>query len=148
MIYRRTFEMETRGSRKIGDLRPKLSDELPQGLNLRVHSYNETEGTCVVEVWCSNHEILPIEHRKNLEDLKQLDSLSFTRKVLEKSPRSDLKFSLSVSKYVDESSSVKDVDAKNKTLTFREKKNLQWIRSKKSKDTAGRNIEEFILDEG
>jgi len=62
-ISRRILRVKTAGSRENGDLRPALVDDLPRGINLVVHEYNEAEGWCVIEIWGSDHPILRPEER-------------------------------------------------------------------------------------
>lgn len=151
MIYRRTFEIETVGSRATHDLRPKLSDELPQGLNYRVHSYDAEKGTCIVEVWCSDHELLPLEHRKRQQDLESLDSRPFIKKTLSSPNPSAILARLSVSAKAENvgkgKGRIPQIDRAKKKLTL-DGRELDYLRSKKSKDTSGDEIEEFVLDEG
>lgn len=151
MVHRKTFEIETVGSRKTSDLRPKISDALPEGFNYRVHSYDETNKTCIVEIWCSESEILPIQHRKNASDLVQLDKLPGVVKEVPSPRAGDMIGSISVSDLVENvgksGHSIENINRETKRITV---KGIQiaFLRSVKSKDTKGREIEEFILDEG
>jgi len=63
MIRRKILKVKTKGSRATGDLRPIFSDETPQGINYVVYDYNETEGSCIVEIWSSDHEALAPQER-------------------------------------------------------------------------------------
>lgn len=154
-IFRRKFEMETIGSREEANLRPKLSNDLSQGLNYRVYSYDEVKGTCIVEVWCSNHKILPAKHRKNEADLKALDSLGYIKKVLPNTPKKpEILGTLSISDYVEnigkKGKRIGQVKRMEKKILvgMSAPKEIGYLRSKKSRDTIGREIEEFVLDEG
>ncbi len=72
MIHRRTFKASTVGSRKTKNLRPDIT--LPHGLNSKTLMYDEPHGTCILEVWCSDHELLKAEDRKTLNDIDALSS--------------------------------------------------------------------------
>lgn len=150
-VFRRKFEVETTGSRETGDLRPKLSDDCPEGLNYRVHSYDEVAGTCIVEVWCSNHEILPEKHQKNASDLAKLDSKGYMKKVIPNpnpdKPLGSISISAPVENVGKPDKRISKVDRAQKKITVKGKQ-LGFLKSRKSKDTAGKEIEEFLLDEG
>jgi len=75
MIYRKLLKVRVAGSSDKGNLRPAFTDyftEKYSGINFVVHEYNEREGWCIVEVWCSDHPVLPPEHRKNMKHLEEL----------------------------------------------------------------------------
>jgi hypothetical protein len=74
-MYRRLLKVRTVGSRAEGNLRPAFSDNFANkyvGINYVVHEYNEREGWCIVEAWCSDHPVLPPEHRKDMRHLEEL----------------------------------------------------------------------------
>lgn len=151
MLHRRTFEVETTGSRELRNLRPKISDELPQGLNYRVHAYDEIKKTCIVEVWCSDHEILPEKYRKNASDLAELDSKPYIRKVIPSPQPTKPIGAISVSDLVENIGKAgKGIENVDRVVNKIRVNGLQigFLRSQKTHDTSGREIEEFILDEG
>jgi len=151
VVYRKTFEVETTGSRKSRNLRPKISDDLPQGFNYRVHSYDEVNGTCVVEVWCSDHEILPPHHRKNAADLAKFGTHQHIKKVVPSPKQNEVIGCISISDLVENigkpEKRIENVDRECKKLKVKGLE-MAFLRSHKSRDTIGREIEEFVLDEG
>lgn len=61
-VYRRIFKVTTLGSRLTGNLRPAFTDDFGRnyhGVNFSVLEYEESAGTCVLEVWCSDHPAQP-----------------------------------------------------------------------------------------
>ncbi len=69
-MIRKILKVKTSGSRKTGDLKPSL--DLPRGLNMVVHEYNEEEGWCIVEIWGSDHPILSPEERVTPEKINHV----------------------------------------------------------------------------
>lgn len=144
-MSRRKFEVQTIGSRDTRDLRPILSDDLPQGFNMRVCSYNEVNNTCIVEIWCSNHEVLPSQHQKTEEDLKTFDSRPSVLKVLPNSPKvPEILGRVFVN---DQYQGLEKVIRATKKLVIHGKE-IAYLRSQKVKDTKGRDRERFLVDEG
>ncbi|MEM3618230.1 MAG: hypothetical protein QXK47_04050 [Candidatus Bathyarchaeia archaeon] len=70
-VYRKIFKCRTAGSKEKGDLRPEIVGRVPAGINLAVLEYNEAEGWCIVEFYCSDHPLLG-NLAKGLADLEKL----------------------------------------------------------------------------
>lgn len=145
------------GSRKLSNLRPEISDTLPEGFNTRTLEVDEENNTCIVEVWCSDHDVLPTEKRKKMADLVEFGKDSLILETV-KSHRNSPKIlaSLSVSKTVTGPrgkgksqirSHMANVDLTAKQLDWNGKR-IGFLRKKQGTDTKGRKMEEYVLDEG
>lgn len=152
-VYRRKFKCKTAGSRAEANLHPVLSNVIPNGINTVVHSYDEPNGTCIVEAWCSDHEILPAQHRKTEADLQALDGLPCILEVLENDPKNPgVLGTISISEEaakigLPNPGLITAVDRKNKQITFLGKQHT-YVRTDRFKDTKGAEHEQFVLDEG
>jgi hypothetical protein len=56
-MLRKILRVKTVGSRASGNLKPLLTNALPQGVHLTVLEYNESNGTCIVEIYGSDSEM-------------------------------------------------------------------------------------------
>lgn len=158
MIYRKIYRCETVGSRATKNLRPKLSDETPQGINYRVLEYDEKKNTCILEAWCSDHEILKPEHRKNMADLNQLSSRPYMLETVEKHAKSPkILGCLSVTETLTgpQGQGLPKIAQPNLGKINPEAKTIEWksqlhsyIRRHEGTDTVGRKILDYVLDEG
>jgi len=144
MIYRRILKVKTVGSRN-GEvpLQPDLTDFAVKysGINFAVHEYNEKEGWCVVELWCSDHPVLEAKHQKTDKDLQLVDTEPAVMKVLTEhrlSPK--ILGVLSTSTH-------DSVDEEKKEITVRGRKG-NFLRKEKHTTTAGKEQDEYVLDEG
>jgi len=147
-IYRRIFRVRIAGSRTTGDLRPAFAERIRdehRGVNLRALEYNEEEGWCVVECWCSDHPILSPEERKTQADLERIDMDPDVIEVLKSHSRSPVKLaSIAVSPG---SLTLDRVDEEAKTIILSGRE-VKFLRRERIHDTAGREVDLYILDEG
>lgn len=158
MIHRKIYRVETIGARATHDLRPKLSDDTPQGINYRVLEYDEPNHTCTVEAWCSDHTVLKPKHRKDMTALNQLleraDILE-TLSTHEKSPQLLGRISVTEILTGPHGQGSPDklqrhlgaVDKAQKKITWKGKTH-SYMQRKEGTDTIGRNIVAYVLDEG
>lgn len=152
-IYRRILKVKTVGSRREGNLRPAISDRCPRGINYVVHEYNEDEGWCIIEAWCSDHPILPTEHQKDASHLEELAADPDVIQTIEKHPLSPPV--LGRISYGSPASPKKvDLTAKTITVEVREldgrivEKTVSFKRVEKERTTRGTEYDNYILDEG
>ena len=142
-VYRKLLKVKTAGSRAEGNLRPAFSDEFPNkyaGINYVVHEYNEAEGWCILEAWCSDHPILPPEHQKNISHLNELSRNPHVIEIVEKHPLSPPVLGMFATATHD------SVDEEKKEIVVRGRKG-KFIRKEKQMTHAGEK-ELYILDEG
>jgi hypothetical protein len=78
LIKRKILKVKTIGSKKEGNLRPSIVDNLTNGLNLKVLEYDELNNECIVEVWGSDHTLV----KDKVSDSK-LNKISKDKNVLE-----------------------------------------------------------------
>ena len=137
--------MKTTGARKTGDLRPVFTDNFVEtygtGINFVVHEYNEKEGWCIVECWCSDHAVLDIKDQKKDTDLQKIDAHASVIEVLPSYMRSPSV--LASIKTIQHDS----VDEAKKEITVHGKKG-KFVRKDKKKDHSGKDIDLWVLDEG
>jgi len=138
LIHRKIFRVKTVGSRETKDLRPDI--ELPRGINSLVLSYND--GTCIIEVWGSDHPILSVEDRFTIEKLRKVEEQAV--EVLDAHPLSPriigaITMLESVIKQMGSA-----VDEERKEITVKGKI-YKFVR-KEYDDRQGEN--RYILDEG
>jgi len=147
LIHRRIFKVKTTGSRAHPEnpLRPAWTDEFVarhgKGINYVVHEYNEDEGWCIVECWCSDHPCCEPTERKSKADLEALEKDADVLEVLPSHPRSPPILGIvatSVHESVDEER--KEIVVRGRVGTFKRK-----IRHF---TTAGEEEDLYILDEG
>lgn len=143
MIYRKIFKVKTTGSRKTNNLRPDFI--VPKGINYAVHEYNEREGWCILECWCSDNALLNLTEQKKQVDLDLLNQDKNVLAVLTSHPFSPATLgTVSVSGH---SAPIEKFDEKKKTVTVNGK-TVNYVRKTKEKDTANREMEVYVLDEG
>lgn len=148
-IHRLILKAKTVGNRlKAGDLRPILSDVIPilmPGVNMAVHKYNETDGWCICECWCSDHEGSGQPRTKT-----ELNSLATHESVIE--VLSSHPLSPAIIGRIHRLSSdptIETVDKVKKEIKHKDKeKKIKFKRKYKMKDTKGKEITKYILDEG
>ena len=143
MIFRKLFKVRTLGNSKTTkDLRPEWAERLPVSVSMVCHEYNETEGWCICELWVSDHPTRQVP--RTMKDLNELAKDPCVIEVLHGHPLSPKTLGrLSVDKNVD----CTDVDLTAKTLK-RHGKPMKFIRTRKKRGTHGKEIEQFVLDEG
>lgn len=144
MIHRKIVKVNTTGSRATRDLRPEFSERLAHGLNYAVLEYNEAEGWCVVELWCSDHSLLKVADQKGMADLEDFSADSAVIENLTSHPASP---PLLASIGFGGLNSPKVINAKNKVLEF-EGRQGNFLRKKKRKRTDGKEEDFYIVDEG
>ena len=147
-IHRRIFKVKTLGKRGSSDpLRPAISDDLPHGLNYVVHEYDEVEDACIVEVWCSDHPLLPQTDRKAMADIAKLrHHPSFITRLTDhaKSPTILARQSLSV---FSQSAPNATVDKAKKEITWQGRKGT-YIRTYKETPHGKKEQDVYVFDEG
>lgn len=131
--------MKTTGSRRTGDLQPDI--DLPQGINSNTLEYNEQEGWCVLECWCSDHTVMKQEHKKTNVDLEALDSQPCVIEVLKTHNKSPVVIGRILTNVED------GVDENNKELTVQGKKH-KYMLKEKHVTTGGVEENRYVLDEG
>jgi hypothetical protein len=164
-VFRKVLKVKTVGSRVTGDLRPAFSDDFVEkygcGINYVVHEYNEKEGWCIVEVWCSDHPILPVEHQKNMSHLEEVAKNPHVIETFEKHPLSPPVLG-TISYGSPHSPKKVDLEAKTLTLDVTEvvpqrgkapivritEKTVPFKRAEKARGTDGVEFDNYILDEG
>jgi len=140
-VHRRIFKVKTVGSRVTGDLRPAISDTVPRGINYAVHEYNEDEGWCIVECWCSDHPCCEPAERKGRAELEALDGDPDVLEILPSHPNSPPILGRIAT------TTHEEVDEEKKEITVRGRKGT-YIRKEKVVTTSGEEIDVYILDEG
>ena len=135
MIYRQILETRTVGSRKTKNLHSELGESLPHGFNYRVLEYDEPNNTCILEVWCSDCQIMPPEDRKTRSDLEALTGHRSVIGTLQLHRDSPAKLgTISVS-----ASGVSSVDNQKKEVT---------VNGRTGKFLRVKNKNEYVVDEG
>ena len=140
-IHRKIVKVPTIGSRKTNDLRPIIADTLEQGVNYSVLEYDEQASTCIVELWCSDHEILKDHERKNKSALDKIKA-DYKLEELPSHPKSPLILGSISTTNIPES-----IDEPQKKVTFKGK-SLNFIKKHKITGTHGKELDELVLDEG
>ena len=72
ILLRKILVVKTKGSRKLGNLKPIIAERLPKGVNLNVLKYLANDTLAIVEVWGTDHPLYP--YRINESTLKELAS--------------------------------------------------------------------------
>lgn len=165
-VFRKILKVRTTGRRDdpTNPLRPAFSDEFSEkyaGVNYVVHEYNEAEGWCIVELWCSDNPILPPEHQKNMSHLEEVAKNPAVIETVVNHPLSPPV--LGRISYGSPSSPKKvDTVAKTITLDMTEvvpitnqtpitrtvTKTVPYKRVERVTGTHGLEFDEYILDEG
>jgi len=144
-MHTKLVKVETIGSQKQGNLRPVISDILPSGFNHSVLEYNETEGWCILYIWCSDHEILPENQRKTKADLDDFLKHPAVIDFPSSHPLLSAKPCSLTGSFPADSL---PIDIKNKKVTFQGKlvsfKSKQKIRDGR----IGQDMDFFVFDEG
>lgn len=137
------MQVKTAGSRVHGNLRPETADNLPKGFNMLVLEYLLGDSECVIEVWCSDSEVLAPEERKGKADL---DNFCKDKVTLSGHPKSPLVLgSVSMSHKVKKPKLQVDKDKKTMTVNGKE---IGYLKMRESKTTSGEALEEYVVDEG
>lgn len=139
MINRKILKAKTVGSRQNSNLRPIIADFLPQGVNIVVHEYNETECWAICDIWGSNHPL--IEHMTTKQDLTDLAKHGSVIEVLPSHPKSPVKLA-TLSGVVGVNFQIED---EQKKLVIHKGKSGSYIRKQKDPRAGGDVV---ILDEG
>jgi len=85
-IHRKVLKVRLRGSKEKGDLRPAISDYLPQGLNILALEYGKDYAIC--EIWGSDSDMLHPDERFSKEKLDRILKSSDVIAVMTKHPLS------------------------------------------------------------
>lgn len=145
-IYRKILKVKTQGSRAKGNLQPawEMAQIMP-GVSTVVHEYNEKEGWCICEVWCSDHEGRGTKRSK--AELDSLDTHESVIGVLTSHPLSPT--IIGRVHRLSSDPTIETVDKENKEIKHKGKeKKIKFKREHKMKDTGGKEITKYILDEG
>lgn len=142
VVYRQILKVKTTGSRATRNLRPEISDRLPEGLNYAVHEYNEEEDWCILEAWCSDHPVLPQKHRKNDTHLKKLSGDSAVIASLTSHPLSPPILGRMTTSTHD------SVDETKKEITVHGRKGTYLRKIKETRKDMGTEEDIWVLDEG
>lgn len=144
MIHRKIVKAKTSGSRATRDLQPEFSERLPHGLNYGVLEYNETEGWCIVELWCSDHPVIREDIQKSMSDLEAFAKDSAVLEILQSHPKSpEILGSMGVGGL----HSPKLIDKEKKLVEF-EGRTGNYKRKIKRKRSDGLEEDYYVLDEG
>lgn len=146
-IYRKILKVKTTGNRlKDGNLRPawEMAKIMP-GVSTVVYEYNEEEGWCICEVWCSDHD-----GRGTKRSKAELDSLASNENVIEVlTSHPSSKAVIGRVTRISDDPTIESVDKVKKEIKHKDKeKKIKYKREHKMKDTGGKEITKYILDEG
>ena len=143
MIFRKIFKVKTIGNSKTTkDLRPEWTERLPTSISMVTYEFNEEEGWIICELWCSDHPIRQVP--RTMKDLNELAKDPCVIEVVHNHPLSPkILGRLSLEK----NPNCTDVDLTKKTLKQRGK-SMKFMRKRKKRGTHGKEIEQFVLDEG
>jgi hypothetical protein len=141
-IFRKILRVKTVGSRETGDLRPAIVDDTLKGVNTLVLEYSLDDSEAIVEIWGSNHPIVPAEARMNADKIAKVSGHPSVIEELATHP-------LSPAKIGQISGRVGSFKAdKARKVAIREGKEYPYKRIEKRTFTDGLNYDVVIFDEG